>query len=348
MRIGLERVAGSPDGSSFGITTWADITMSTPCSAAALNGGASTFSHCEREWRITGRPLWLSTFVSPCPGKCLAALPTPASWNPSTAAPTMAATRAGSDPYERAPITGLAGLTLTSATGAKSRLMPSARSSSPVTRAAVRASSGSRVAPMAMLPGTSVTSGLSRETRPFSWSAPMISGIPEAFCRPPVSLTSWPALSTLPAQGNRMTPPGRYLRTTAAGVAAPNLAWLSPWAPSGREPYTTGMKSCPTLSSRLIAASVAGTDGPGVTLARGEAVTEGVGLDGAFVTGGPCAASEGAPAHPAAIVTITRSAAERRGPPMVSTVSAPSRGRPAVPRPEAPGAPGRRLRVTCP
>ncbi len=47
-------------------------------------------------------------------------------------------------------ITGLAGLLLTSATGASAQWMPSARPSRAVTSPAKRAASSERVAPMAM------------------------------------------------------------------------------------------------------------------------------------------------------------------------------------------------------
>ena len=51
---------------------------STPAVIAARNGGASSRSQVDRECVITGRPVWLSVAVSPCPGKCLAVAATPA------------------------------------------------------------------------------------------------------------------------------------------------------------------------------------------------------------------------------------------------------------------------------
>ena len=60
-----------------------------------------------------------------------------------------AATRAGSAPKLRVPITGLSGLLLTSATGPKSRLMPTAASSAPMARPVSRVSSRSSAAPSA-------------------------------------------------------------------------------------------------------------------------------------------------------------------------------------------------------
>ena len=53
--------------------------MSMPLAIAALKGGASSCSHCSREWVITGKATWLSVAVSPWPGKCLAAEEMPAS-----------------------------------------------------------------------------------------------------------------------------------------------------------------------------------------------------------------------------------------------------------------------------
>ena len=93
-----ESVAGSPEGSSLGMATCAVMIASTPRSIAARNGGASTRRHRALEYVMTGRSWWLSTLVPPCPGKCLATEATPAAWNPSTAARTMAETSFGSDP----------------------------------------------------------------------------------------------------------------------------------------------------------------------------------------------------------------------------------------------------------
>lgn len=90
---------------------------SMPASTAARKGGASSSSHCSRVCVMTGKPVWLSVAVSPCPGKCLAHAATPERWYPVTSAATSSATASGSAPKDRTPITGLAGLTFTSATG---------------------------------------------------------------------------------------------------------------------------------------------------------------------------------------------------------------------------------------
>ena len=73
-------------------------------------------------------------------------------------------------------MTGLAGLTLTSATGAKFQLMPIAASSSPVIAAAVCASRLLRPAPSAMVPGSWVAGGPTRATMPSSWSVAISDG----------------------------------------------------------------------------------------------------------------------------------------------------------------------------
>jgi hypothetical protein len=62
----------------------------------------------------------------------------------------MRATSAGSSPYERTLITGLAGLLFTSATGANAQWRPRARPSRAATSPAKRAASSDRVAPRAM------------------------------------------------------------------------------------------------------------------------------------------------------------------------------------------------------
>ena len=72
-----------------------------------------------------GSSRWLSLAVSPWPGKCLGQAATPAAWRPVVHAATWRR-RAGSGPKLRVPITGLSGLLLTSATGPRSRSMPTA------------------------------------------------------------------------------------------------------------------------------------------------------------------------------------------------------------------------------
>ena len=62
--------------------------------------------------------------MSPCPGKCLAHAAMPPASSPATKAATWRATSSASEPKERTPMIGLSAVVFTSATGAKSRLMP--------------------------------------------------------------------------------------------------------------------------------------------------------------------------------------------------------------------------------
>ena len=104
-------------------------------------------------------------------------------------------------------MTGLSGLTLVSATGAKLVLTPMACSSSPVMAAAVRASSVLRPAPSAIEPGNCVAGGPMRVTTPCSWSIAICSGTSTlescesaAFCRPLESAVIWSGFFTLSVQ----------------------------------------------------------------------------------------------------------------------------------------------------
>ena len=117
-----------------GSAMWADITASTPAAIAARNGTSSTESRRAQLAAITGSAMCESVPVSPCPGKCLAVASIPWSWRPRTSAATIRPTASGSSPNERVLMMGLAGLLLTSATGAKARWIPTARPSSAVIR----------------------------------------------------------------------------------------------------------------------------------------------------------------------------------------------------------------------
>ena len=70
VRIAEESVEGIPGGESAGTAMCAVITESTPAAMAALNGTSSTLSRRSRSTVIVGMFMWLSTAVSPCPGKC--------------------------------------------------------------------------------------------------------------------------------------------------------------------------------------------------------------------------------------------------------------------------------------
>ena len=116
-------------------------------------------------------PRWESTSVAPWPGKCFAQAATPPAWRPVTNAATWRETSAGSEPNERTPITGLSGLVLTSATGARSSVIPTARSSSASARAICSVSATSSIAPSARWPGTRAAAiASSRVTSPPSSS----------------------------------------------------------------------------------------------------------------------------------------------------------------------------------
>ena len=143
----------------------------TPAAIAARNGGSSNRSSVARSASILGRPVCESVVVEPCPGKCFAQQKKPAAAYACTAALTSDDTRAGSLENERLLMIGFVGSSLTSATGAKFQLTPSARSSEALMVAAVRTlRSGSAVAASAIWPGRIVAPLLMRMTGPPSWS----------------------------------------------------------------------------------------------------------------------------------------------------------------------------------
>ena len=96
--IGAERVAGAPLGSTAGTAMWPCITASTPASTARRNGRSSTDSSRARSAPTVASCRWLSTAVSPCPGKCLAVVSSPPSRAPRTNAASSCATSSGSSP----------------------------------------------------------------------------------------------------------------------------------------------------------------------------------------------------------------------------------------------------------
>ena len=122
-RIVALSVAGS-SGSSAGTTTCEVITAAVPASIAAANGTSSRAASVDMSTFSTGSARWLSTAVSPCPGKCLAHAATPADCSPRVHAATWTAASDAEDPKLRVPITGLSALEFTSATGPRSRVMP--------------------------------------------------------------------------------------------------------------------------------------------------------------------------------------------------------------------------------
>ena len=68
---------------------------------------------------ITGSVLWESLSVSPCPGKCLTDVKTPASLCPIIYALAFLYTLSGSSPNDLFPIIGFFELLLTSTEGEK-------------------------------------------------------------------------------------------------------------------------------------------------------------------------------------------------------------------------------------
>ena len=120
---------GRRDRRGRAATTWDVITASTPASMTARNGTSSRARTTSIGWRTTGRSRCESTVVSPWPGKCLAHAATPAACKPPDEGRAVARRRAaGSAPNERTPMTGLAGLLLTSTHGARSSVIPAAAS----------------------------------------------------------------------------------------------------------------------------------------------------------------------------------------------------------------------------
>ncbi len=123
-----ENVAGRC-GSIDETTMWEVMTDATPASTAARKGASSRSWSTSRVTSTRGSPWCESTTVSPWPGKCFAQAATPVDCRPSTQAAVWRATRAGSSPKLRTPMTGLSGEELTSTSGARSSPMPSAVSS---------------------------------------------------------------------------------------------------------------------------------------------------------------------------------------------------------------------------
>lgn len=97
---------------------------STPSSCAFINGISSFSFNSVSVLLVYAKPWCVSSAVAPCPGKCLNVLKTPAPCNPSEYEAAHSATKFGSVPNERSPITEFAELVSTSASGANSTLKP--------------------------------------------------------------------------------------------------------------------------------------------------------------------------------------------------------------------------------
>ena len=113
--------------------------------------------------------------VSPCPGKCFAAVNMPCSFDPLINAATRLPTCTGSSPKERVLMMGLSGLLFTSATGNRFHCTPMARDSSAVIAPNLSAYAMLPVAPKAMASGKAGTE-LTREASPRSKSAAISKG----------------------------------------------------------------------------------------------------------------------------------------------------------------------------
>src|SRR5581483_9989392 len=183
------------------------MSAGSPARMARTKGTSAVVASARRERETRGSTWWESPTVSPCPGKCLPQASTPAPRRPRASASAMRATRRGSRPKARSPITRLRGFDQTSSTGAKSRSMPTAASSRPIARPTASAACGSSVAPMTAAGGKWVNGRGRRWTRPPSWSMAISGGTPA----PPswsaaTSARSCAAERTL--RRKRMTPPG--------------------------------------------------------------------------------------------------------------------------------------------
>ena len=166
---------------------------------------------------MTGSSRWLSTAVSPCPGKCLAEVSRPPLEAPRMNAAPSWATISGSSPNERMLITGLSGLLLTSTTGANAQWMPSARPSRAVTSPRKRAASSERVAPTAIAKGRSTVPLRTRKARLRSISIATSSGIR-------ASVWSWLSRRGMVASSERIktsppTPWSRMASTSSRAVS---------------------------------------------------------------------------------------------------------------------------------
>ena len=238
-----------PPGSSAGTATWATSTAATPARTAAANGTSSTARSRSGPWGTVGSARWLSTAVSPCPGKCLPQAATPSACRAATKAAPIRATRGASSLKARAPMTGLAGFVSTSSTGARSTSMFTARSSRPMTRpAAAAARSGSAAAPSARAAGTAVNGGPSRATRPPSWST--------SVSRPPGGAPGRPAAASFRLAHSRATcsgpatlRPKRMAPPAPRAMSARAAAGASSPAPSN--PNTTSRAASRSSRSRL-------------------------------------------------------------------------------------------------
>jgi hypothetical protein len=163
-------------GSTARTSRWPTITAGSPASMPRAKGTRSDASSCAFVLPCTGRVRWLSAGTDPWPGKCLTTGRTPAVLKPVAAATTCSATTPGRDEADRDPIVGSPGPDVTSASGAKSTVKPSSRSSAAPAAYVSCVSPASPAAPVLMKVGNRVAAPRSRSTTPPSWSTPRKSG----------------------------------------------------------------------------------------------------------------------------------------------------------------------------
>ena len=96
--IGADSVAGVLVASRAGTAMCPVITASTPAATALRNGSSSTASSRGRSAVTVTSCMWLSSAVSPWPGKCLAVVSRPPSRAPRTKAAISRPTISGSSP----------------------------------------------------------------------------------------------------------------------------------------------------------------------------------------------------------------------------------------------------------
>ena len=151
------------------------ITEAIPASTAAANGTSSRAAQ-RRQVGVDGRQLEVAVLRGVAVAREVLGAGGDARppGGRSTQAATCARDRAGSVPKLRVPITGLSGLLFTSATGPRSRSMPTAASSAPMARPVSRVRSRSSAAPSAAGPSTGLPSSACRRvTSPPSSSTAM-------------------------------------------------------------------------------------------------------------------------------------------------------------------------------
>ena len=207
--------------------------------------------------------------VSPCPGKCLAVASIPCSCSPRISADTNIATASGFSPNERVLMIGLAALLLTSATGAKSRWMPTARPSIAVIRPISYASNSRPVAATPILVGKAVPP-LNRMAVPPSRSDATSSGIRDDCCST-LSLAAMssgePMEAMMPPTSSESTQARAFMKPGSSAAAyVPGIHGITSWATLARSGRLSSSRSIRSVVVRPSTGSEPGNPeiGPGV------------------------------------------------------------------------------------